>query len=75
MIPQGRASKARSTIAGYAVAALCVALAAVVRGLLADVLSDRKPFPTLYVAVTVAAWFGGLGPTLFAMALGYVIAD
>ena len=71
----GSGPKHRGWIARYAVAGLCVALAVVARGLLDPVIGDRQPFPTFYVAVTIAAWFGGLGPTLFALVLGYLAAD
>lgn len=65
----------RSTAVRYAAAALFVALAVLARRLLDPVLSDRQPFPTFYVSVTAAAWLGGLGPTLFALVLGYLAAD
>ncbi|MHC5540704.1 DUF4118 domain-containing protein, partial [Singulisphaera rosea] len=59
----------------YATSALFVSLAVLARQLLAPVLSDRQPFPTFYISVTAAAWWGGLGPTLFALVLGYLAAD
>ena len=65
----------RPLIVRYATAALFVVLAVLARRLLAPILSDRQPFPTFYVSVTAAAWWGGLGPTLFALVLGYLAAD
>jgi signal transduction histidine kinase len=65
----------RPLIVRYAVTVLFVALAVLARWLLSPVLSDREPFPTFYVSVTAAAWWGGLGPTLFALVLGYLAAD
>ena len=62
-------------IVRYAAAGLFVALAALARLLLAPVLGDRHPFSTFYVSVTAAAWWGGLGPTLFALVLGYLAGD
>lgn len=59
----------------YAAAALFVLLATVARHLLTPVLRDGQPFPTYYVSVTAAAWWGGLGPTFFALVLGYLAAD
>ena len=57
----------RPLIVRYAIAALFVALAIMARRLLHPALTDRQPFPTFYVSVTAAAWWGGLGPTLFAL--------
>ena len=37
-------------------------------------LSDRVPFVTVFGAVIVAAWFGGMGPGLLAALAGYVAA-
>jgi two-component system CheB/CheR fusion protein len=65
----------RPLIVRYAAAVLFVALAVLARRILAPVLSDRQPFPTFYVSVTAAAWWGGLKPTLFALVLGYLAAD
>ena len=62
-------------IVQYAAAAVFVALAVLARGLLAPVLTDRHPFPTFYVSVIAAAWWGGLRPTLLALVLGYLAAD
>ena len=59
----------------YGIATLSVGLAVLVRMLLAPVMGDRQPFPTLYVALTLAAWFGGRGPVLYALALGYLAAS
>src|SRR5687768_84130 len=59
----------------YGIATLSVGLAVLVRILLAPVMGDRQPFPTFYVALTVAAWFGGRGPVLYALALGYLAAS
>lgn len=65
----------RSAWLRYGAAALFVVLACGARWLLDPVLSTRKPFPTFYVSVTAAAWVSGLGPTLFAVVLGYLLGD
>lgn len=65
----------RPLLVRYATAVGLVALAIVARRLLAPVLSDRQPFPTFYVSLTAAAWWGGLGPALLALVLGYLAAD
>jgi two-component system CheB/CheR fusion protein len=65
----------RSPWLRYAAAVLFVALAFGARWLLNPVLGDRKPFPTFYVSMTAAAWLAGLGPTLLAVVLGYLLGD
>ncbi len=59
----------------YGIATLSVGLAVLVRMLLEPVMGDRQPFPTFYVALTLAAWFGGRGPVLYALGLGYLAAS
>ncbi len=59
----------------YATAAAFVGLAGLARWLLAPMLSDRQVFATFYVSAVAAAWWGGLGPSLFAVVLGYLVAD
>lgn len=71
----GTVRGAVSQLGRYSAAALFVAMAVVARLLLDPVLTDRQPFPTFYVSLTAAAFFGGLGPTLFALVLGYLAAD
>lgn len=75
MTVNGLRLRHRPLIVRYATATLFVALAVLARQLLAPVLSDRQPFPTFYVSVTAAAWWGGLRPTLYALVLGYLAAD
>src|SRR4051794_15358540 len=59
----------------YGIATLSVGVATVTRMLLGSVLGDRQPFPTYYVALTLAAGFGGRGPVLYALGLGYLSAS
>jgi hypothetical protein len=47
-----------------------VAVAVAVRLSLDPLLGDRLPFLTLFVAVGAAAWYGGRGPGLLALAGG-----
>jgi PAS domain S-box-containing protein len=49
-----------------------VAAALALRALLDPWLGARVPYITLFGAVIVAAWYGGVGPSLLAAALGYV---
>jgi len=44
------------------------------RALLAPILGFQLPFLTLYPAVVIAAWAGGLGPALLATGLGVASA-
>ncbi len=62
----------RSTLLSYAVAILSVALATVLRLMLAPILENQAPFITYIIAVALIAWYGGLGPALVAAALGAV---
>ena len=59
----------------YGFATLCVVVAALARILLEPVMGDRQPFPTFYVALTLAAGYGGRGPVLLALGLGYLAAS
>jgi PAS domain S-box-containing protein len=58
----------------YAVAVLCVAIAAGARELLTPYLGTLQPYPTFLLAVTVAAWVGGMGPAVIATALSVPVA-
>jgi two-component system sensor histidine kinase/response regulator len=54
--------------------ALGLALAAfVMRLTLFGSLDTRLPFGFFYVAVMIAAWYGGLGPGLFVIGMGLVL--
>ena len=57
------------TTYGFAVAAVVVAL---VLSLLFTGLFDPYPFLLLFVAVTLTAWFGGIGPGIVASLLSIV---
>jgi two-component system CheB/CheR fusion protein len=73
--PRRSRPKYRPLIVRYAAAALFVALAGLTRLLLSPILHDLHPFSTFYASVAAAAWWGGLGPTLFALVLGYLAGD
>jgi PAS domain S-box-containing protein len=57
-------------IARYAVAVIATGVALGSRMALAPSLGDRIPFATLYPALVLAAWYGGLGPALVSLAGG-----
>ena len=67
---QHRKSAARR----YGVALLAVALAVATRYALAPWLGYRAPYMMFYAAVTVAGWYGGVGPALVALVLGGLMA-
>jgi PAS domain S-box-containing protein len=56
-----------------ALAALAAAIA--LRAALTPSLGDTRPFITLFGAVIVAAWFGGIAPALVTAAVGYALAQ
>jgi PAS domain S-box-containing protein len=64
----------RNFIQRYGCAVVGVALAVSVRLLLDPFLGFAYPFATLFVAILVAAWYGGLGPALTAVVLGGLCA-
>jgi signal transduction histidine kinase/CheY-like chemotaxis protein len=70
--------RAMSKIAGVAAygGAVAVTLTAMhLRWVLDPWLGDGIPYATLYGAVAIAVWFGGLGPAVMAMVIGYAIVN
>lgn len=57
---------ARSPLLRYGAAAAAVVVAAVIKAALAPALGNESPFLLFFGAVIVAAWFGGVGPSVFA---------
>lgn len=64
----------RHRVLRYMTAFLSVALAVAVRLLLRPFLGTEVPYITLFPAIAFAAWYGGLGPALLAVALGGLAA-
>jgi PAS domain S-box-containing protein len=62
-------------LARYGAAVACVALATAARLLLDPLLGEGLPYITYFPAVALAAWYGGTGPSLLALALGALVAD
>jgi PAS domain S-box-containing protein len=56
----------------YFVALAAIGVAIALRQLLDPWLREQVPFITVFGAVIVAAWFGGVGPALLAAAAGYL---
>jgi signal transduction histidine kinase/CheY-like chemotaxis protein len=64
-----------SAVAAYG-GAVAVTLAALfLRWFLDPWLGNEVPYITLYGVVAIAVWFGGLGPAVLAMVLGYAIVN
>jgi signal transduction histidine kinase len=59
----------------YGIGMLCLIVATVVRYVLDPVLGDHLSFGFFFLAVSVAAWMGGIWPALFAAVLGCVLAN
>ena len=59
---------------GYVLSLMLIALATLLRRWLEPFLGNHAPFTVYYVAVMFAAWYGGWGPALLAMASGGFLA-
>src|SRR5579883_3517592 len=59
----------RSILLRYGSAALAVILAALIRLAIDPIVGDRFPAITYFIALVFSAWYGGFGPSLFALAL------
>jgi signal transduction histidine kinase len=64
-----------SAVAAYGGAVAVTLGAILLRWFLDPWLSNSVAFITLYGAVAIAVWFGGLGPAVLAMVLGYAIVN
>jgi len=60
-------------LTAYGVAALAATFCFCLRLVLSPALGTDSPFINFVIGVIVAAWFGGLGPGLFALALSAVL--
>ena len=61
-----------SPLVAYGVAVASIAAAIALRLVLDPILGTRFPYATLFLAVLVSAWFGGLGPAVCASLIGAV---
>ena len=59
----------------YGIACVIVLIAFVLRLSLFGGLNNRLPFSFFLLAVMIIAWYGGLGPGLFAAVLGLLLAS
>jgi signal transduction histidine kinase/CheY-like chemotaxis protein len=58
----------------YGVAAAAVIVATAIKAALAPALGGESPFLLFFGAVMVAAWFGGIGPAVFATLLAVAVS-
>ena len=59
-----------SPLQRFGFAITLVAAATVGRAAMGSALGQRQPFATFYIALILAAWYGGLGPSVLALILG-----
>ena len=59
----------------YGAGIVFVAIALALRASVDRFLGAEHPFPFFLAATAVAAWYGGLGPALLTLVLGYLAAD
>jgi PAS domain S-box-containing protein len=64
----------RKGIVPYLLALAAVLVMTGARWLLIPTLGEQLPFTTLIIAVLLAAWYGGLGPAVFATAMSALLA-
>jgi PAS domain S-box-containing protein len=72
--PSANPGKLKEILIRYGAAAAAVAAALVLKLLLDQTVETGAPFLLFPLAILVAAWFGGIGPGLFATALAAALA-
>src|SRR5437762_10309448 len=72
--PAHHVSRILDFIRIYGFAAACVVVAVLARLSLDPLIGFQFPYATLYFAVFLSAWYGGIGAALAALALG-VLAE
>lgn len=65
----------RSRLQRYGFAVLAVAIALLVKLLLAPLIQEESPFLLFFAPLVVSAWYGGLGPGLLATVLAGLSSD
>ncbi len=75
LVHEDRRRSRASAVAAYG-GAIAVTLGALfLRWFLDPWLGFQVPYATLYGAVAISVWFGGLGPAVVSMVLGYVVVN
>lgn len=59
----------------YGAAMVALILATLLRLWIDPIVADSVPFPTYFLAIMFAAWYGGFGPSLLTLIVGGVVAD
>ena len=62
-------------VLSYGIAVIAVTLATLLRWWLDPILVDDIPFTTYYAAIMFTAWYGGVGPSIFAIISGAMLAS
>ena len=60
----------RRNVIRYALAILATVAALLLRKLLDPLLGAKYPYNTMFLAVAFSAWYGGIGPSIVAIAMG-----
>jgi signal transduction histidine kinase len=74
-VPENRALRRTSVVSAYGGAVAVTLTAMQLRWVLDPWLGFDVPYATLYGAVAIAVWFGGLGPAVLAMVVGYALLN
>jgi signal transduction histidine kinase/CheY-like chemotaxis protein len=74
-VAERRSMSRISGVAAYGGAVAVTLTALHLRWVLDPWLGNAIPYATLYGAVAIAVWFGGLGPAVMAMVVGYAIVN
>ena len=72
---ENRSMRRASGVAAYGGAVAVTLTALLLRWMLDPWLGFDVPYATLYGAVAIAVWFGGLGPAVLAMVVGYALLN
>jgi signal transduction histidine kinase/ActR/RegA family two-component response regulator len=75
LVNEERRMSRTAAVAAYGGAVAVTFAALLLRWFLDPWLGNGVPYVTLYGAVAIAVWFGGLGPAVLAMVLGYAIVN
>lgn len=65
----------RPALLRYGAAVLIVALFVALRGVMESIVGEQSPYVVLLPGIVLSAWFGGIGPGVFATLLSALAAD
>ena len=72
---QASRTQFKHTVLGYLIAIVATGVVALARVAVSGTFGNYAPIVSFTIAVTVAAWYGGLKPGLLATALSVIVAD